>query len=177
MVFRRSDSALLIGPSSWSAAAPRENDSPQWRLLQFDLGLTMIGLRPAASSRSRSPQRFPVNGRAHGCTEVTMAVEPRRRHQSGETIEQLQRRQAQRTCPARAGLGAIVPRCRRRSRRIPIPPSPARHRSAASCGARARPDARPAATMAPMTSASSSRPCASGPTAFPMADPRSELRC
>ena len=68
----------------------------------------MIGLRPAASRRSRSLQRFPVSGRAHGCTKVAVAVEPRRRHQSGETIELLQRRPAQRTGPARAGLGAIV---------------------------------------------------------------------
>jgi hypothetical protein len=37
-----------------------------------------------------------------------MAVDPRRRHQHGEAVEQLQWRQAQRAAPARTGLGALI---------------------------------------------------------------------
>jgi hypothetical protein len=37
-----------------------------------------------------------------------MAVDARRRHQGGEAVDQLQRRQEQRAAPARTGLGALI---------------------------------------------------------------------
>lgn len=40
--------------------------------------------------------------------EKAVAVDARRRHQGGEAVEQLQRRQEQRTVPARTGLGALI---------------------------------------------------------------------
>jgi len=47
-------------------------------------------------------------GRSRRHIEVAVAVDPRRRRQGGEAVEQLQRRQEQRAVPARTGLGDLI---------------------------------------------------------------------
>ena len=73
----------------------------------------------ATSGRSRSPRKFPVSGRTHGRIKVAAAVDARRRHERGEAVEQLLRRQDLRAVPARAGLGAIVEQLRWRHVDLP----------------------------------------------------------
>ena len=66
------------------------------------------GRQWATSRRSRSPRKFPVSGRTHGCTKVAVAVKARRRHQCGEASKQLPRRQDLRAVPARTLFCALV---------------------------------------------------------------------
>ena len=62
------------------------------------------GGRPVREGGDRSTQGRVGSEDA----EIAMAVDPRRRHQSGEAIEQLQRRQDLRAVPARTLFGALV---------------------------------------------------------------------
>jgi len=66
------------------------------------------GCQSAASSRSRSAQKFPVCSCLRQHAEVAVAADPRRRHLGGEAVEQLQRRQDLRAGPARTLFGALV---------------------------------------------------------------------
>ena len=49
-----------------------------------------------------------MSGRSRRHSEIAVAVDAGRRNESGEAIEQLQRRQAQRAGPAGARFGALV---------------------------------------------------------------------
>ena len=65
-------------------------------------------LLSATSGHTASPRKFPLSGRSREHAEVAGAVYARRRHQGGEAVDQLQRRQEQRAAPARTGLGALI---------------------------------------------------------------------